>query len=319
MRLIEITNKEVLDNFLSNKEHSEFLQSWSWGEFQKNNGENVKRLAIEEEEKIVAVFTLIKKRIGLGLFYYYSPRGPILADSSNKEASDFLITEIEKMAKKDNAVFFRFETKESDFSLYNPRKTIDLQPQKTLVIDLKKSEDELLAEMHQKTRYNIRLAKKKGVEISRGSFENFDHFWNLMSDTSRRDSFRVHSRKHYENLLKLDFIELYFAKFENNFIAAGIFSFFGDAVTYLHGASSNKFRNTMSPFLLQWYLICVGKEKDYKFYDFYGIDEQKWPGVTRFKKGFGGEEIEYAGTLDIPFRTVCYNMYKFFRYIRRKF
>jgi len=185
------------------------------------------------------------------------------------------------------------------------------------MLDLKKSKEELLSDMHQKTRYNIRLAKKKGVEIIEGGADDFDDFWNLINKTADRDRFRIHTKEYYKKMLSVDFVKIFFAKFAGKIIATGIFSFYGDTVTYMHGASDNEHRNVMAPYLLQWELITRAKEKGFKYYDFYGIDDKKWPGVTRFKKGFGGFEKRYPGTFDMVFSQIWYNVYNILRKIKR--
>jgi lipid II:glycine glycyltransferase (peptidoglycan interpeptide bridge formation enzyme) len=112
-------------------------------------------------------------------------------------------------------------------------------------------------------------------------------------------------------------IKLFLAKHDGKVIAGNIVAFFGDTVTYMHGASSNEFRNLMAPYALQWHCIKLAKQSGYKYYDFYGISDDKWPGVTRFKRGFGGKELEYPGTWDAVFDGVKYKIYGLLRKIRR--
>ena len=228
--------------------------------------------------------------------------------------SIFILSELKK--KKSVAIFLRIESEEIFEKFKNNfKKSFDLQPKKTLFLDLSLSEEELLKEMHQKTRYNIRLAEKKEVEIKLSEAKNIEsdflEFWRLMSITGERDAFRIHNQKHYKNILSAsENIKLYFANYKNKNIAAGLFCFFGDRVTYMHGASDNEARNLMAPYLLQWEIIKIAKENGYKYYDFYGIDEKKWPGVTRFKLGFGGFVKEYPGTYDFIFKPLIYNLYQ---------
>ena len=173
--------------------------------------------------------------------------------------------------------------------------------------------------MHQKTRYNIRLAEKKGVEIVLGKAKDLKIFWQILNQTGKRDNFNLHGKKHYEEMLKINGIELFLAKYNNEIIAANIVSFFGDTVVYLHGASADKYRNVMAPYALQWHIIKLAQSRGFKYYDFYGIDEKKWPGVTRFKKGFDGDIVQHSGTYDFIFKSSCYKLYKLLRNIRRKF
>lgn len=243
-----------------------------------------------------------------------------------------MFSEIKKIAKKEKVIFLRFEPRKFEMrkSKIAIRKSIDIQPSQTIMLDLSRSEDVLLATMHQKTRYNIRLAEKKGVQIREASHAGFlagdgekevEKFWKLMEKTSGRDGFTPHDKDYYEKLLHTapDRFKLFFAILEDNIIAAGIFSFFGDTATYLFGASDNDHREVMAPYLLQWELIKRSKSAGCKFYDFFGVDDKKWPGVTRFKLGFSGEEIKYPGTFDVIFNILRYEIYLILRRARRIF
>lgn len=320
-------NLNILVKKVAGESGSEFLQSFEWGEFLNSEGEEIIRFGVREKGNILLAATLVKKTISKNIFYWYSPRGPIT--TSKAVVFNFFIKELKKIDSR--ALFLRFEPLDfKDWLVENEedeklsyKKTINLQPAKTLILNLKKSEEELLAEMHQKTRYNIRLAEKKGVVIKEGNSSQVQEFWRLLKATSERDDFRLHPLSHYEKLLSLNdiapgFIRLFFAEFEGKRIASGIFSFYGNKVTYLHGASDNESRNLMAPYLLQWHLICEAKKEAYNFYDFYGIDEKKWPGVTRFKTGFGGRIFEYAGTYDIIFKPLLYRFYELFRILHRR-
>ena len=200
---------------------------------------------------------------------------------------------------------------------YLIQKTIHVQPERTSILNIDDSEEDLLKNMHHKTRYNIKLAEKKGVEIREAKEADLEEWWNIMTETKKRDGFRSHSRSYYKKMLEIDIVHLLIAEFEGKIIAGNIVSFFGDTAVYIHGASSSQYRHLMAPYLLQWQAIKIAQEKGMKYYDFYGIDENKWPGVTRFKKGFGGEEINYPGAFDLIFYPLCYNGYKYVRKIRR--
>ncbi len=360
MKIFEITSKSALNDFIASRVNSQFLQSWEWGEFQESMGSKVFKVGIEQEGILAAAATLIKRDLPIGRSYFYCPRGPIMnfefrisnfESISNDKIFDLLVDEIYLIAKKENVIFFRFEPtfkiqSTSWRTKFKIIKTLDIQPSKTIILDLTKSEEELLKNMHQKTRYNIRLAEKKGVKIREGNTVDFEEFWKIMSETRERDGFKLHSKDYYGKMLNfglnkdseakfpvgslasgLDIdsridsnsltIRLFLAEYDGRIIACNIAGFFGDTVTYMHGASSNEYRNIMAPYLLQWEAIKLAKKMGYKYYDFYGIDGNKWPGVTRFKKGFGGQEIEYPGTFDVVFNGRWYNVYRFIRYFRR--
>ncbi len=325
MELFYFTKKEELDDFIkgtADARGAEFLQSWNWGELLQAEKAEILRIGVREEGNILAAATIMKNPLPGGYSYWYAPRGiifgPGLSEEQRTEVGDFFFFEIRKMDQ--GAIFLRIEPpSELSSRRFKIKKTRDLQPKKTLIIDLDSDEESLLKAMHPKTRYNINLAAKKGVEIKEGAVADFSEFWRLMDMTGARDDFRLHSAKHYLNLLSgwPGFIRLFFAVYEGKNIAAGMFCFWGDKATYMHGASDNEFRNVMAPYLLQWSMIRKAKEGGYRYYDFYGIDENKWPGVTRFKLGFGGRAEDYPGAYDVIINPILYGFYELMRKIRR--
>jgi len=179
------------------------------------------------------------------------------------------------------------------------------------MLDLHKDEDDLLLEMHQKTRYNIRLARKKGVKLVEGDITDLDVFYNLISDTYNRKNITVYNKEYYKKLMtNFSKAKIFLAKFQDKVLCANLILFYNDTATYLHGGSSQENKNLMAPHLLQWEVIKIAKEQGYKYYDFWGVDEKKWPGVTRFKKGFGGFEVNYPGTFDLITNDPWYCLYK---------
>jgi len=296
----------------ANARGADFLQSAEWAETLKREGQTVQR---------VGEITLVKRRLFGSYFYWYAPRGFYGAEA----AAQATFSELGKEAgsgKRSRALFLRFEPLGDPTNLAGGGRLIrtrDEQPRRTASLDLRKSEEELLTAMHPKTRYNIRLAEKKGVTVVGGGPKDAAEFWRLMSLTAGRDRFRLHGRKHYENLLAADpkFIKLLFARYQGQSIAAGLFAFYEGRTIYLHGASDNAYREAMAPHLLQWEAIRMARAAGGEIYDFYGLDEKKWPGVTRFKRGFGGQEIEYPGTFDLIYRPGAYRLYGWFRKLRR--
>ena len=320
MEFFDFSDKTSLDNFVSTNS-GEFLQSWNWGE---SDSLKVRRLGVRDGGQILAAVSYFRRFLPGFSYYLYSPRGPIFATTLNdKERQEIMFALAEELRRRENqAVFWRLEpdklSKEVQESLLL-NKSLDIQPAKTIFLDLEKSEEELLGEMHQKCRYNIRLAEKKGVIVKQVSTDNFFDFWKLLETTSQRDSFSIHPRRHYEKMLSFpgNQVRLYLAYQGEKLLAGGLFSFFGDRVTYMHGASSNENRELMAPYLLQWTLVREAKKEVYKYYDFYGIDENKWPGVTRFKRAFGGQEVYYPGTFDAIFRPSAFLFYNTLRRLRR--
>lgn len=320
MKLINI-DSDKLNNYLLKQTQVPFIQSANWAGFQEKEGKNILKLGLENDDEIKFACLVIKKFLPFGKAYFYAPS--IDLSVLTKDEIEFFIKEIKRIAKEHQVIFLRFDLKSEVNELAGKLKeTIPVQPVKTIILDISKPEEELLKAMHSKTRYNIRLAKKKGVTIIKDGKDRFEEFWKIMQETNERDGFRLHTKNHYKLMLESgngkEFkIRLYLAEYKGKIISGNIISFFGDMATYVHGASSNNFRNVMAPYLLQWEAICDAKEFGCKYYDFYGIDEKKWPGVTRFKRGFSGKEMIYSGTSDLVFNNLWYNVYIFVRKIRR--
>jgi lipid II:glycine glycyltransferase (peptidoglycan interpeptide bridge formation enzyme) len=278
-----------------------FLQSDEWLDFQKKLNRNV--------FNVQGVRT-IEHKIALNKSFLYSPR---IGAIENFE--DF-IKGIKEIAKKENAIFFKLEPQEEiDRDLlekFGFKKSNNVQPLQTITLNLTKTEEELLSVMHQKTRYNINLAQKKEIKIRISDKNNidFDTFWGLTQKTTKRDSFSVYPRECYKKMLEIPGAELFVAEIDNKIVAANIVLFCTGQAIYLHGASDYEYRNLMAPYLLQWEQVKEAKRRNCTEYDFWGIDEIKWPGVTRFKRGFGGQEITYPGAYDLIFQPFWYIIYK---------
>lgn len=323
MQIVNLTDEKQLNDFVGSQKRSQFLQSWQWGEFQAKVSGEVWRIGVLDNGKLVASAKIISKDLPIGKKYFYCGRGPIFAGGAWTEvAGAMILKEIARLARAEDIMFLRFDPvfPLTDFKR-SITKTIDVQPSQTIILDLSLSEAEILKNMHQKTRYNIRLAEKRGVKIVEADVSRFEEFWQLLTSTGDRDEFNLHGRSYYKNMLQLDrnFMKLFFAEFKGKPIATALVSFFGDTATYLHGGSANEDRDVMAPYLIQWHGIKLAKANGQKYYDFHGIDEAKWPGVTRFKKGFSGKEINYPGTFDLIYDQGWYSIYKMVRKIRRTF
>ena len=201
----------------------------------------------------------------------------------------------------------------------------DMQPAEHFIIDVTKDEEALLVAMKSKTRYNIRLAKKKGVVVhyitkSDVDFEQMlNIFFAMVEETARRKGVRFHAKRHYRAMFdNLDekSIALYMAEVAGTFIAGNIVTFYQDTATYLHGATADTHRNLMAPFLLQWEAIRGAKSRGCRYYDFGGvyskIHDRGKEGITRFKKSFAPKEAvtTYQGSYDIILNTPMYYLYR---------
>jgi peptidoglycan pentaglycine glycine transferase (the first glycine) len=296
-----------------------FLQSWEWGKFQESIGRQVYFLRDDGFWALV-----IKYQMPLNRNYLYCPHGPVLA--TNIKTCGFLEA-LKDLAKKEKSVFLRIEpcancTRE-DLNALCFVKSKDIQPHKTLVLDLAQKEEELLAKMHEKTRYNIGLAQRRGVAIKNFQFPifnfQFNEFWQLISQTANRQRIKIFPKEYYFKQLQINSDKfqnlLFLAEYQGKAIAANLVNVFGQTATYLHGGSDNEYRALMAPHLLQWEQIKYAKNQGCETYDFWGFDEERWPGVSLFKKGFGGREVQYVGTWDYIFDKKWYTIYKLARKI----
>lgn len=198
----------------------------------------------------------------------------------------------------------------------------NIQPPDTVLLNLEQSEDELLAGMKPKWRYNIRLAQKKGITIKESLGEDFEIFWKLYLETAKRDAIAIHSKAYYESVFKkqedaagtLPQAKLWTAWYNKEPISAIITVYYNKRATYLYGASSNEHRNVMAPYLLQWSAIMDAQRNGCTVYDMYGISPKEDPehpmaGLYRFKTGFGGTIRHYAGCVDIPVQMLSYKIF----------
>lgn len=298
-----------------------FLQTIDWLKFQESIGRKTWRF---DDGKIKA--NIIRHDLPFGKNYLYIPHGPEVSfgeiHSGLKNEVDNFFKHIKNLGKENKSIFVKMEPLEDVVtevvhrsSLKHSKKTI--QPMRTVIVDLNLTEEELLSKMHHKTRYNIRLAEKKGLKLEES--ENVKDFWKLLKKTAKNDNFSTHSQGYYEKLIgffsadKELKTKMVFEMSEGKALSGAILLTFGDTVYYLHGAMDRDYKNWMAPYLMHWEIIKWAKAQGYHYYDFWGIDAKRWPGVTRFKLGFGGREVEYPGSFDMPVSKFWYLIYKIAR------
>ena len=191
----------------------------------------------------------------------------------------------------------------------------DMQPPATVLVDIRPTEEEILAAMKPKTRYNIRLASKKGVEVSEGSGDDFDAWYRLYRETSARDRIAIHAPAYYRGLFeraraypgKAPDVKLLLARHEGGMLAGNIVILWKTMGIYLTGASSNERRNLMPTYALQWEAIRMARAAGCGTYDLYGVPPAKDPahpmhGLYQFKTGFSEQVLERWGSWDVPCR-----------------
>jgi lipid II:glycine glycyltransferase (peptidoglycan interpeptide bridge formation enzyme) len=189
-----------------------------------------------------------------------------------------------------------------------------------VLIDLTVPEDELLARMKQKTRYNIRLAARKGVVVRVGTQDDLPMLYQMYAETSLRDGFAIRAEDYYRRLWEIFMTQdeptcrPLIAEVEGEVVAAVMLFWFAGRAYYLHGMSRAIQRNKMPNFLLQWEAIKAAKNAGCGVYDLWGApeifaeDDSMW-GVFRFKQGLGGEVLRTLGAYDLPIRSTLYQIY----------
>lgn len=336
MEIIETQEIEKSDynNFVMQNEQGSFLQSWDWGEWQKTLGREVKRFWFTEAGEKVGTVQFVQMPLFFGKFYWYCPYGPILSEKSKVE-SEKMIADL-KMQFQD-AVFVRLEPKNltlttSHLPLVN--KSSNIQPGKTLVIDLAKSEEELLLGMHQKTRYNIKVALKHDVVIEdefaltvgKGLFAQ--EAVGLIVETAKRQGYMAQSKDYFEKLASFFAVQnsradlklhIYKALWQKQLLTSALIIDFGKTRTYLFGGSSEENKNLMAPYLLHFKAMLDAKALGLTGYDFWGIETSsgETPGFVKFKMGFGGNSVEYAGAYDLINNFWLYKLYNGLRFLNR--
>ncbi len=341
-----ITSPVELNNFVATAWGGQFLQSWEWGDFQASQGHKVWRFGVYDQSELLASAQIILHNLPFSRAYLYAPHGPVFTRQLSDERKEKIIKlflskarDITIATAQRHEFFFRLEPRLTKEDLGNfffnlgLKKTNAVQPQDTQIIDLNRDPAELLSGMHPKTRYNIRLAERHGVTVKLAEQpDELDNFLQLLKITARRDGFRIHSDNYYRQMLNIfgqtDIadqlkltIKLFFACQNKNILAAGLFSFFGDRAVYLHGASSQEKKEIMAPYLLHWQVMNQIRTYGYTKYDLYGVKpaqrtltahdrENQWQGITRFKKGFGGQEVNYVGAWDWVYDKMWYKIYQ---------
>ncbi|MBI4079396.1 MAG: peptidoglycan bridge formation glycyltransferase FemA/FemB family protein [Candidatus Levybacteria bacterium] len=307
-----------------NKTAAHPLQSFEWGEFRKKTG--VKVILGDSFQLTIHKIPHTPWNIG------YLPKSAI---PTKKQISELI-----RIGREEHCVFIQLEPnvdKESNYEL--GIRNYDIRPaahplftRYTFVLDLTKSEDELLKAMHPKTRYNIRVAQKHGVEVVEDNSDKaFREYLKLTEETTNRQKFYAHTKRYHEKMwetLKISNFKfqisnsqrltahLLTAKYKNKTLVAWILFVFKDTLYYPYGASSNEHREVMASNLVMWEAIKFGKKLGLKKFDMWGAlgpnpdKNDKWYGFHRFKEGYGGRHVGFIGSYDLVINPFLYEIYK---------
>jgi lipid II:glycine glycyltransferase (peptidoglycan interpeptide bridge formation enzyme) len=321
------------NHFLESYSNAHLLQMGEWGELKKDFGWKPVRIILDDKAGAQILF----RRLPLGLTLGYMPK-PVFALS---EVEGQFWQEVDSICKKNHAVFLKIEP-----DLWGDQLPItnyqhlhrtqvqvlrisphNIQPPRTIVIDIKDSEETILARMKPKCRYNIRLAEKKGVTVR--AWDDIAAFHNMLTVTGGRDNFGVHSKEYYQRAYELFHLkgtcELLVAEHEGKPLASLMVFANGKRAWYVYGASNDQERNRMPTYLLQWEAIRWAKARGCEEYDLWGVPDENeetleanfesrhdglW-GVYRFKRGFGGplRVKRAAQAMDRVYTPLLYQLY----------
>ena len=311
------------DAFLARSPEAHLLQTSAWGQLKDSFGWSTHRLLSGGAGAL-----MLTRRLVPGMRIGYVPMGPVGAWVPDS------IPALASFARRMRCFALKLEPDAPDGSpLADQLSALGfvpslhaVQPRRSLVVDLTPAEDAILARMHQKTRYNIRLAERKQVTVR--AWDDLPAFGAMMQTTAARDQFGVHAPAYYARAYDLfhplQECELLVAEFESRPLAALLVFAHGPRAWYLYGASTDDERNRMPAYLLQWEAMRWARRRGCRSYDLWGVpdaDSQAleaqfetrgdglW-GVYRFKRGFGGELVRSIGAWDYVLQPLVYRLYR---------
>ena len=319
------------------------LQTAQWGSLKAAFGWEPVRVIVDSSGMGKSGVQILFRKLPFGLKMGYIAKGPVWEGAEQPPGSpigEILWQEVDAVCRRRRAVFLKVEPDlwlaDSQVAAPVPHgfrpSAHSIQPPRTILVDLNGSDDQLLARMKQKTRYNIRLAQKRCVLVYPSS--DLDTFYRLMTATSTRDAFGVHSREYYNQAYEIFHphgkCELLMAAYEEKPLAAMMVFAQGQRAWYFYGASSDAHRELMPTYLLQWEAMRWARSLDCSQYDLWGVpdagedtleanfterSDNLW-GVYRFKRGFGGHLQRAVGPWDRVYRPVWYEIYRAYSQVR---
>ena len=321
-------NEKEYQEFLEKHEKGHYAQSIEWAKI-KDEWKNEIIIVRDKNGKIKASLSLLIRKLPyVKSTLMYAPRGPV-CDVDDEESFKELMEKADELAKKHKAFMLKMDpdilssneefkkmARKYGFIVEEKIKDVNtlLQPRFVFRLDLKdKTEDEVFASFHSKTRYNIRLAGKKGVTLREGTREDLQQLQDILETTGERDGFYIRKKEYFEKIYDSfdnEHLKLIFADYEGKPIACVLNIFYGNKEWYLYGGSLNEHRNLMSTYLLQWEMIKQAIQRGCDCYDFRGVcatDETHYnEGLYRFKKGFNADFVEFMDMHKVYNKTIYF-------------
>lgn len=345
-----ITNAVEWNSLTSAIPHAHILQSWEWGEFKSRYGWSAQRFVWNDAAgRPAAAAQILKRTLRLPTSYFllpasvlYTPKGPLL-DWANVPLRNQILADLESLARRERAIFIKIDpdviapavppvgaqrdggdaggvlTSDLGHRTWDFSKD-QIQFRNTVTLDLRASEAEILAAMKPKTRYNVRLAGKKGVRVrsSPGSIADLDLLYRMYAETSVRDGFVIRLPEYYReawgSFIQAGLAQPLIAEVAGEPVGALILFVFAKTVWYMYGMSREAHRDKMPNHLLQWEAMRWAKAHGCETYDFWGAPDEfvetdpMW-GVWKFKEGFGGQVVRHIGAWDFAPARPLYWLY----------
>jgi lipid II:glycine glycyltransferase (peptidoglycan interpeptide bridge formation enzyme) len=330
------------DAFVAQHPNGSVLQTTRWAQLKNHFGWSSHRVWLRRDDKLVAGAQVLFRSAALGMGRIaYVPHGP-LVNWDDEEQVEVLLNQMDVSAYEHRAGMLKMEPLLWQREMPQERwqalcerfdcnpDTDTIQPPRTLLVNLEPSEEDILMAMKSKTRYNIRLAGRKGVTVRQGTMDDIPMFSRMMQVTGERDEFSVHEPTYYKTAYEIfapEHAAMLIAEYEDQPLAALMVFALGDTAYYLYGASSNEERQRMPTYALQWEAMRWAKARGCTQYDLWGVPDYPeetleeqftergdglW-GVYRFKRGFGGELHRTVGAADRVYNKLLYRLYKWRR------
>jgi len=331
-----IEDKEVWEKAIAEIPEANFLQSWNWGVFQKALGKKVYPLQLIEKGRVLGIALAIVEEAKRG--NYITIAGGPLLDWENKSRKKIfleLLSYLKTIAKEEKVHFIRLRLQEeenqelqklmSDCGL--KKAPMHLTADLTLQLDLELSEDELLKQMKKNHRYEIRKAQKENIEIKlTQNLDEIDQFYEEQLAVAEKQGFVPFSKQFLKEQFRVfandDQAALIHAFKDGKLLATAFILFYGNEAVYHYGISTDLNHKYPGSTACQWAAILEAKKRGLKRYNFWGINpkdenQHRFAGVGRFKRGFGGQEVQYLAAYDYP-TSNFYPAIRFFELLRKK-
>jgi peptidoglycan pentaglycine glycine transferase (the first glycine) len=318
------------DRFLELDLQTGFMQTSWWADFRAEVGYEHFAVILRHNGVIIGGAVVMKYSYAPGQCFYYVPDGPVLPDDPDEgeQVYQTIMAEIDRHRKADgdNISHLRIEpqwqSQPGFVRGFRPLPVLGdrfMEPRNTLYVDLRPSEDQILAQMKPKGRYNIRLAQRHSVSVAEDlSEQGLTDFLDIYCETAERQGLTPKPADYFQSLLAIfsarENGSLFFAEYQSKRLAAALVLYFGPRAIYFFGGSRTEHREVMAPYLLHFEIMRSARSRGHLWYDFWGIappdqPEHLWTDISVFKRKFGGVEVNLVPTLDYVYDPEAYRQY----------